>query len=162
MASLHKIGFRVAVQITCCQMMPTYLSFFRIYQNTRIDIRLKLLTTMKRPLILLLLVLLQLKSYDLVDTKEEVGNQGKEEEEKSDKDGEKKKDEEKEMGENMKEEKEMKEDMEDTCLSSPCGAHARCKNVQVPSLSSSCSPHGTIIIMVVKMVINFMVMITLS
>ena len=36
MASLHKIGFRVAVQITCCQLMPiSYLSFFRIskYQN---------------------------------------------------------------------------------------------------------------------------------
>ena len=61
----------------------------------------------------------------------------------------------KEMGEK-------EEDMEDTCLSSPCGAHARCKNVQVPSSSASSWPHGTIIIMVVKMVINFMVMITLS
>ena len=54
---------------------------------------------MKRPLILLLLVLLQLQSYDLVRTKEEVGNQGKDEEEKS---GEKKKEEEKEMKEKMK------------------------------------------------------------
>ena len=77
-------------------MLPSdamYLSiFFSEYQNTRIDIRLKLLTTMKRPLILLLLVLIQLQSYDLVGANEEVGNQGKEEEEKSGKDGEKKKD----------------------------------------------------------------------
>ena len=139
MASLHKIGFRVAAQITCCQVMPIHVSFSE-YQNTRIEIRLKLLTTMKSPLILLLLVLLQLQSYHLVDTKEEVGNQGKEEKEKSGKDGEKKKEEKEEIGENgektkegkdEEEEKEMKEDMEDTCLSSPCGAHARCKNVQV-------------------------------
>ena len=118
---------------------------------------------MKRPLLLLLLVLLQLQSYDFVGAKEE--------QEKSGKDGEKKKEEEKEMGENgekrkevkdEEEEKEMKEDMEDTCLSSPCGAHARCKNVQVPKSTSSSSPHGMIIIMVVKMVITFMVMITLS
>ena len=118
-------------------MLPSdayFLSvFFSEYQNTRIDIRLKLLTTMKRPLILLLLVLIQLQSYGLVGAKEE--------EEKTGKDGEKKK--EKEMGEKTKEvkdeeeEKEMKEDMEDTCLSSPCGAHARCKNVQVPKSSSS-------------------------
>ena len=34
MASLHKIGFRVAVQITCCQVMPIfYLPFF---QNIKI------------------------------------------------------------------------------------------------------------------------------
>ena len=85
---------------------------------------------MKRPLILLLLVLLQLQSYDLVGAKEE--------EEKSGKDGEKKKEEIGGNGEKMikmkdgEEEKEMKEDMEDTCLSSPCGAYARCKNVQVP------------------------------
>ena len=117
--------------------------FFSEYQNTRVDIRLKLLTTMKRPLFLLLLVLLQLQSYHLVRAKEEVGNQGKEEEEKSGKDGEKKKEEENKIGgngEKMKgeeEEKEMKEDMEDTCLSSPCGVHARCKNVQVPKSSSS-------------------------
>ena len=106
------------------------------------------MTTMKRPLILLLLVLIQLQSYDLVRAKEEVGNQGKEEEEKAGKDGEKKREEEKEIDENgekmnegkdKEEEKEMKEDMEDTCLSSPCGAHARCKNVQVPLSSSSSS-----------------------
>ena len=102
---------------------------------------------MKRPLILLLLVLIQLQS-NLVGAKKEVGNKGKEEEEKSGKDGEKKKEEEKEMGENgektkgEKDEEKAKvkeEDMEDTCLSSPCGAHARCKNVQVPLSSSSSS-----------------------
>jgi len=64
-------------------------------------------------------------------------------EEKSYKDGEKKKEEGKEMGENMKEEKEMKEDMEDTCLSSPCGAHARCKNVQSPGrFLCTCDPNS--------------------
>ena len=46
-------------------------AFFSEYQNTRIDIRLKLLTTMKRPLILLLLVLIRLQSYDLVGAKDE-------------------------------------------------------------------------------------------
>lgn len=128
-------------------MLPSgafFLSvFFSEYQNTRTEIRLKLLATMKRPLILLLLVLVKLQTYDLVDANEEVRSQGKEEEEKSGKDGEKKKEEGKKMGENgekMKdeeEEKEKEEDIEDTCLSSPCGAHARCKNVQVPKSSSS-------------------------
>ena len=72
---------------------------------------------MRRPLLLLLLVLVQLLTSNFVGAKEDVSNS-----EKKTKTSEKS-----EKGE--KEEKE--EEEEDSCLSSPCGSHARCKNVQV-------------------------------
>ena len=67
---------------------------------------------MRRPLLLLLLVLVQLLTSNLVGAKEDVSNS------------------EKETKTSEKSEKEEKEE-EDSCLSSPCGSHARCKNVQV-------------------------------
>ena len=66
---------------------------------------------MRRPLLLLLLVLVQLLTSNFVGAKEDVSNS------------------EKETKTSEKSEKEEKE--EDSCLSSPCGSHARCKNVQV-------------------------------
>ena len=69
---------------------------------------------MRRPLLLLLLVLVQLLTSNLVGAKEDVSNS------------------EKETKTSEKREKEEKEEEEeDSCLSSPCGSHARCKNVQV-------------------------------
>ena len=74
-------------------------------------------------MLLLLLLLIQLNTSNLVDVKEdedvsssEKGAKTSEKEEKTSEKEEKDKDE---------------EDEEDTCLSSPCGSHARCKNVQV-------------------------------
>ena len=67
---------------------------------------------MRRPLLLLLLVLVQLLTSNLVGAKEDVSNS------------------EKETKTSEKSEKEEEEE-EDSCLSSPCGSHARCKNVQV-------------------------------
>ena len=84
------------------------------------------LANMRRSLLLLLLlVLIQLNTSH---AKEDVSSSEKETKttEKEAKSGEK---EEKisEKGEKDKDE----EEEEDTCLSSPCGSHARCKNVQV-------------------------------
>ena len=67
---------------------------------------------MRRSLLLLLLVLVQLLTSNLVGAKEDVSNS------------------EKETKTSEKSEKEEEEE-EDSCLSSPCGSHARCKNVQV-------------------------------
>ena len=86
-------------------------------------------------LLLLLLVLIQINTSNLVDAKEDVSSSEKEtktgekEEKTSEKEG---KTSEKEEKTSEKEEKDKdEEDEEDTCLSSPCGSHARCKNVQV-------------------------------
>ena len=72
-------------------------------------------------MLLLLLLLIQIKTSNLVDAKEDVSSSENEE-----------KTSEKEEKTSEKEEKDKdEEEEEDTCLSSPCGSHARCKNVQV-------------------------------
>ena len=77
-------------------------------------------------MLLLLLLLIQIKTSNLVDAKEDVRSS-----EKETKTSEKDKDEEEGAKTSEKEEKDKDEEEEDTCLSSPCGSHARCKNVQV-------------------------------
>ena len=69
---------------------------------------------MRIPLLLLLLVLIQSHTNNFVKAKEDVSSS--EEETKTS-----------EKSEN----EEKDEEEEDSCLSSPCGSHARCKNVQV-------------------------------
>ena len=69
---------------------------------------------MRVPLLLLLLVLIQPHTNNFVKAKEDVSSS--EEETKTS-----------EKSEN----EEKDEEEEDSCLSSPCGSHARCKNVQV-------------------------------
>ena len=72
---------------------------------------------MRIPLLLLLLVLIQSHTNKSVKAKEDISSS--EEETKTS-----------EKSENEEKDKE-DEDEEDSCLSSPCGSHARCKNVQV-------------------------------
>ena len=83
---------------------------------------------MRSYFLLLLLVLIQIKTSNMVDAKEDVSSS-----ERETKTSEKEmKTSEKEEKTSEKEEKDKdEEDEEDTCLSSPCGSHARCKNVQV-------------------------------
>ena len=73
-----------------------------------------------RRFLLLLLLLIQLNKSRFVKAKEDVISPEKSE--KSEK--------EEKKGENGKKDK----DEEDSCLSSPCGSHARCKNVEVKCL----------------------------
>ena len=72
---------------------------------------------MRLPLLLQLMVLILTHTNNSVKAKEDVSSS--EEETKTS-----------EQGENEEKGVEEKEE-EDSCLSSPCGSHARCKNVQV-------------------------------
>jgi len=84
---------------------------------------------MRLPLLLQLMVLILTHTNNSVKAKEDVSSS--EEETKTS-----------EQGENEEKDVEEKEE-EDSCLSSPCGSHARCKNVQTPGrFLCTCDPNN--------------------